>query len=214
MHTGKPRCWSQTTFTTISPSAWWALSTGLTVMMFYCFMFQDLLFDAKHNKVKKFILHTNFPGHYNFNMWVPTNHVQTIIFITANKDCCVVIRLVPVKTVWFHLTMSLVIMMIIFQVSPLWVLPVSAEGQGGVLQEQGAGAHDTLHQVGDCRQPVQPRWQTSRPQPSLLHQHHQPIWFNILLRISRHNIRGNYVVDKHKRIFSQNSLIVEKSPLS
>ena len=30
--------------------------------------FQDILFDAKHNKVKKFILHTNFPGHYNFNM--------------------------------------------------------------------------------------------------------------------------------------------------
>ena len=29
---------------------------------------QDILFDAKHNKVKKFILHTNFPGHYNFNM--------------------------------------------------------------------------------------------------------------------------------------------------
>jgi len=29
----------------------------------------DLLFDAKHNKVKKFILHTNFPGHYNFNMY-------------------------------------------------------------------------------------------------------------------------------------------------
>ena len=30
--------------------------------------FQDILFDAKNNKVKKFILHTNFPGHYNFNM--------------------------------------------------------------------------------------------------------------------------------------------------
>lgn len=29
----------------------------------------DILFDAKHNKVKKFILHTNFPGHYNFNMY-------------------------------------------------------------------------------------------------------------------------------------------------
>jgi len=29
----------------------------------------DLLFDAKHNRVKKFILHTNFPGHYNFNMY-------------------------------------------------------------------------------------------------------------------------------------------------
>ena len=33
-----------------------------------CFLFQDLLFDARHNRVKKFILHTNFPGHYNFNM--------------------------------------------------------------------------------------------------------------------------------------------------
>ena len=30
--------------------------------------FQDILFDAKNNKVKKFILHTNYPGHYNFNM--------------------------------------------------------------------------------------------------------------------------------------------------
>ena len=30
--------------------------------------FQDILFDARTNAVKKFILHTNFPGHYNFNM--------------------------------------------------------------------------------------------------------------------------------------------------
>jgi len=29
----------------------------------------DILFDARTNKVKKFILHTNFPGHYNFNMY-------------------------------------------------------------------------------------------------------------------------------------------------
>jgi len=28
----------------------------------------DLLFDARTNCVKKFILHTNYPGHYNFNM--------------------------------------------------------------------------------------------------------------------------------------------------
>ena len=31
---------------------------------------QDVLFDATSHKVKKFILHTNLPGHYNFNMWV------------------------------------------------------------------------------------------------------------------------------------------------
>ncbi|KAG5682430.1 hypothetical protein PVAND_011783 [Polypedilum vanderplanki] len=29
----------------------------------------DILFDARTQKVKKFILHTNFPGHYNFNIY-------------------------------------------------------------------------------------------------------------------------------------------------
>jgi len=28
----------------------------------------DILFDSKTQRVKKFVLHTNFPGHYNFNM--------------------------------------------------------------------------------------------------------------------------------------------------
>ncbi|XP_023930822.1 UPF0183 protein C16orf70 homolog [Lingula anatina] len=29
----------------------------------------DILFDANTHKVKKFVLHTNYPGHYNFNMY-------------------------------------------------------------------------------------------------------------------------------------------------
>merc|ERR1712088_118247 len=29
----------------------------------------DILLDARTNRVKKFVLHTNFPGHYNFNMY-------------------------------------------------------------------------------------------------------------------------------------------------
>jgi len=29
----------------------------------------DILFDARTHQVKKIILHTNFPGHYNFNMY-------------------------------------------------------------------------------------------------------------------------------------------------
>lgn len=29
----------------------------------------DILFDARTNCVKKFVLHTNYPGHYNFNMY-------------------------------------------------------------------------------------------------------------------------------------------------
>lgn len=33
----------------------------------YCW--QDVLFDARTHQVKKFVLHTNYPGHYNFNMY-------------------------------------------------------------------------------------------------------------------------------------------------
>ncbi len=29
---------------------------------------QDILFDCVTHRVKKFVMHTNFPGHYNFNM--------------------------------------------------------------------------------------------------------------------------------------------------
>lgn len=35
----------------------------------YFLIGMDVLFDARTNRVKKFILHTNFPGHYNFNMY-------------------------------------------------------------------------------------------------------------------------------------------------
>jgi len=35
----------------------------------YFHMGLDILLDARSNTVKKFILHTNFPGHYNFNMY-------------------------------------------------------------------------------------------------------------------------------------------------
>lgn len=33
----------------------------------------DILFDAKTHSVTKFILHTNYPGHYNFNMYYRCN---------------------------------------------------------------------------------------------------------------------------------------------
>ncbi|XP_046842170.1 phagosome assembly factor 1-like isoform X2 [Xenia sp. Carnegie-2017] len=39
----------------------------------------DILFDASSHKVKKMILHTNFPGHYNFNMY---HRCQFVINIT------------------------------------------------------------------------------------------------------------------------------------
>jgi len=34
-----------------------------------CDSLQDILFNAKTQCVKKFVLHTNYPGHYNFNMY-------------------------------------------------------------------------------------------------------------------------------------------------
>lgn len=55
---------------------------GLVSIMFLCFLslvyfsiftfamcLQDVLFNAKTQCVKKFVLHTNYPGHYNFNMY-------------------------------------------------------------------------------------------------------------------------------------------------
>ncbi|MCP4352279.1 MAG: UPF0183 family protein [Desulfobacterales bacterium] len=30
--------------------------------------FQDVLFDAETQRVKKFVLHTNYPGHFDFSM--------------------------------------------------------------------------------------------------------------------------------------------------
>jgi len=30
---------------------------------------QDILFNARTQCIKKFVLHTNYPGHYNFNMY-------------------------------------------------------------------------------------------------------------------------------------------------
>ncbi|XP_057366695.1 PHAF1 protein CG7083-like [Daphnia carinata] len=45
----------------------------------------DALFDGKYHKLKKFVLHTNYPGHYNFNMYhrcefklqLPTKPIST-----------------------------------------------------------------------------------------------------------------------------------------
>lgn len=37
--------------------------------MKYLLIFQDILFDASTQRTKKFVLHTNYPGHYNFNMY-------------------------------------------------------------------------------------------------------------------------------------------------
>ena len=50
--------------------------------------FQDILFDAKTHKAKKFILHTNYPGHYNFNMYVYFNILNFFFSIAITANVC------------------------------------------------------------------------------------------------------------------------------
>lgn len=44
-------------------------------------LIQDILFDAYSHRVKKFILHTNFPGHYDFNMLVYDGYIYLAIVL-------------------------------------------------------------------------------------------------------------------------------------
>ncbi|CAH0551204.1 unnamed protein product [Brassicogethes aeneus] len=61
----------------------------------------DVLFDARSHLAKKFVLHTNYPGHYNFNMYmrcefeVPLSDMEgaTITAYTHWEDICK--KLVP-----------------------------------------------------------------------------------------------------------------------
>ncbi|CAB0039930.1 unnamed protein product [Trichogramma brassicae] len=46
----------------------------------------DILFDAKTQCVKKFVLHTNYPGHYNFNMYHRCEFSLTIPAETSNSS--------------------------------------------------------------------------------------------------------------------------------
>lgn len=41
----------------------------LCLINFFLLSLQDILFNAKTQCIKKFVLHTNYPGHYNFNMY-------------------------------------------------------------------------------------------------------------------------------------------------
>ncbi|XP_067144960.1 phagosome assembly factor 1-like isoform X1 [Centruroides vittatus] len=48
-------------------------STSSDYFFNYTTLGMDILFDSKCHRAKKFILHTNYPGHYNFNMYFRCN---------------------------------------------------------------------------------------------------------------------------------------------
>lgn len=51
------------------------LFRGINALSFYWFwnFFEDILFDVQTHKIKKFVLHTNFPGHADFNSYIKCN---------------------------------------------------------------------------------------------------------------------------------------------
>lgn len=48
---------------------------------------QDVLFDARTNLVKKLVLHTNYPGHYNFNMYQRCEFSVMLNSMTVTAYC-------------------------------------------------------------------------------------------------------------------------------
>lgn len=61
----------------------------------------DILFDARSHSAKKFVLHTNFPGHHNFNMYQRCNFELPLILkpSTSTRDAAQLIDLPEVVTV-------------------------------------------------------------------------------------------------------------------
>lgn len=59
------------------------------------FFTQDILFDAKTQCVKKFVLHTNYPGHYNFNMYHRCEFALTLPLETTTSDSGNLIDVAP-----------------------------------------------------------------------------------------------------------------------
>lgn len=53
----------------------------------------DVLFDARTHLVKKLVLHTNYPGHYNFNMYqrceftAPLNNIEVTAYCRWDELC-------------------------------------------------------------------------------------------------------------------------------
>ncbi|XP_022907928.1 PHAF1 protein CG7083 [Onthophagus taurus] len=52
-----------------TPNAHRRISTKSDYFFNYFTLGMDVLFDARSNMAKKIVLHTNYPGHYNFNMY-------------------------------------------------------------------------------------------------------------------------------------------------
>nr|CAG4641727.1 EOG090X06XP [Eurycercus lamellatus] len=55
----------------------------------------DALFDGKYHRLKKLILHTNYPGHYNFNMYHRCNFTLQLPVKPSSTDTSKLVDLSP-----------------------------------------------------------------------------------------------------------------------
>lgn len=128
----------------------------------------DVLFDARTQRAKKIILHTNYPGHYNFNMY---------------HRCEFNLQLAPDKWVLCDCKAYR---------NNIYNLSSHFSSQGNWRHPAGfAGQHLGVLQVGHHFVPVGTGRTPGCAAPGRFDQHGQRFRVDLLLRLSGHHIRGN-----------------------
>jgi hypothetical protein len=130
------------------------------------FIYRFQLFDARTQKAKKFILHTNYPGHYNFNMYHRCEFKLDLAADKVAEDEPINNNLISISAYskWDQISNRL---------TP-YERPV-------VLPRAGK-FYDFLIILFDF---IQCSVFSSR-----LYEHYESIWFYFLLRIPRHHFRS------------------------
>uniref|UniRef100_A0A0D6R3Y6 Uncharacterized protein n=1 Tax=Araucaria cunninghamii TaxID=56994 RepID=A0A0D6R3Y6_ARACU len=60
----------------------------------------DILFDGQTHKIKKFVLHTNFPGHADFNSYIKCNFVIHCLHLTEQDEASMREDCITPNTKW------------------------------------------------------------------------------------------------------------------
>ena len=135
-------------------------------------IFQDVLFDARTNTAKKFILHTNYPGHYNFNMYElhDVKRLEGLIIYYPLSTVQSQVPPVPVRAA---------------HPARLAAGLLFRRRAGAAVHHAGAGPGDGdgVQQLGGHRGEDQALGAAGRPQPELVDQHDEPLRLDVLLRL-------------------------------
>lgn len=134
----------------------------------------DILFDARTQKVKKFILHTNYPGHYVFNIY---HRCEFKLELNEDKWVCFFLSAV----VWCNSTgfswLSSSCSLFYFQNNE---------------ERKSASGCFSIFKVGEHQLTVESVWSSCGPASIIIHQLLQCVRLDLLLWIPRHHIWGEH----------------------